>query len=246
MTAGAGSVAGLGVDAAGAAGWVGVLVGPAGFVAALVDADLARLVARADQRARGDGLEVAAVGVDIPIGLVAGARRAADVAARTFVGVRRSSVFWAPHRCVLDRGFDDQATANAALGEMGVPKVSAQAWNLVPRIAEATALAVDEPRLHEVFPEASFRCMAGTDLALPKRSAGGALARLALLTAASPSIRLPADPAVLGDAGAVALDDLFDAAAAAWSAERIAEGVAEALGAGERDPVTGHPIAVWV
>jgi predicted RNase H-like nuclease len=238
--------AALGVDAAGGAGWVGVLIGPEGWVGAVVHRELAALVAEAEALAAERGLSVDAVGVDIPIGLVDGPRRGADVAARELVGVRRSSVFWAPHRSILDVAPAGHAAANDHLGALGVPKVSAQAWNLVPRIAEATALAVHEPRLHEVFPEASFRMLAGHELAHPKRTAAGALARLALLGAADPPIHLPAAPEALGPAGSVALDDLFDAGAAAWSARRVARGEALALGAGERDPVTGHRIAVWV
>ena len=43
------------------------------------------------------GPALSAVAVDIPIGLVAAPARQADLAARAFVGPRRSSVFPAPH-----------------------------------------------------------------------------------------------------------------------------------------------------
>lgn len=232
----------LGADAAGARGWAGVVVDGGGFVAALLSSDLEGLVRAADAL----GPEpVAAVGVDIPIGAVDGPRRAADVAARAFVGVRRSSVFWTPHRSAL--AHTSQAAANAHLAAIGMPKVSAQAMALFPRIREAAALAAADRRLVEVFPEASFRAMAGHDLPSPKRSASGALHRVRLLAEADPSIVLPADPALLGPAGAVALDDLFDAAAASWSALRVAAGTALALGdPDEVDAASGRRIAVWV
>ena len=237
----AGPVA-LGVDAAGPHGWAGVVVGAGGFRAALVAPTLAGLIAEAEADL---GVPMAVVGVDIPIGLVEAPRRHADVAARAYVGARRSSVFWTPHRAAIDAA--DQAAANVVLGELGMPGVSAQAWNLVPRIRDAAAVAAADDRVVEVFPEASFRAMAGTDLAHGKKVAAGALQRLALLASADPPIVLPSDPAVLGPAGSVALDDLFDAAAAAWTAWRVAHGLAEALGdPAERDASSGRRIAVWV
>lgn len=235
-------MAALGVDAAGGRGWVGVVVDRDGFVAAHLAPDLAGLVGIADRAA---GAPIEAVGVDIPVGVVEGPRRAADVGARAFVGARRASVFWTPHASAL--AFTDQAAANAHLAALGVPKVSAQAMALFPRIREAAAVAEADPRIVEVFPEASFRAMAGRDLPAAKRTAAGALDRLQLLAAADPAIVLPADPAQLGPAGAVPLDDLFDAAAAAWSALRVAAGTALALGDPEEvDAATGRRIAVWV
>jgi predicted RNase H-like nuclease len=242
----------LGVDGAGALGWVGVTVDRGGFVSASVDRSLEALVNRVDVAVGERGGRLDAVGVDMPVGLVARARRGADQAARAFVGRRRNSVFWAPHRSVLDLagiGTDavDHASANRHLAQIDMPKMSAQAWRLVPRIIEVTELATRDGRLIEVFPEASFRQLAGSDLPDAKRCAAGALHRLALLAAADPPIHLPEDPARLGAAGAVALDDLFDAGAGAWSAWRVATGAALALGEpDERDPVTGHRIAVWV
>jgi len=231
----------LGVDAAGRFGWAGVVVDDHGFAGALVAAGLAELIHAADARAPADE-PVVSVGVDIPIGLVEGPKRTADVAARAFVGPRRSSVFWAPHRSAI--GFTTQAEANAHLAAIGMPMLSAQAMGLMARIREAEAVAVADERVIEVFPEASFRQMAGAGLAHAKKSAAGALHRLALLADATPAIVVPAD---LGPAGVVPLDDAFDAAAAAWSARRHALGRAVALGdPREVDSLTGRRIAVWV
>ena len=196
----------------------------------------------ADFAAAPPGDPVRSVGVDIPIGLVDGPKRAADVAARSFVGERRSSVFWAPHRSAL--GFTTQAEANAHLASIGMPLLSAQAMGLMGRIREAASVAAADERVVETFPEASFRHLAGAGLSHAKRTAAGALHRLALLRAAEPPIELPAD---LGPAGSVPIDDAFDAAACAWSARRLALGLAVALGdPAERDPATGRRIAMWV
>lgn len=232
----------LGADAAGGHGWVGVLVSASGFQAALVHRDLAGLVAAADAMAAAAGVRVGSIGVDIPIGLVDGPKRASDVAAREHVGPRRSSVFWAPHRSAL--GFTTQAEANAHLASIGMPLLSAQAMGLMGRIREAASVAAADERVVETFPEASFRQLAGAGLSHAKRTAAGALHRLALLRAAEPPIELPVD---LGPAGSVPIDDAFDAAACAWSARRLALGLAIALGdPAERDPATGRRIAMWV
>jgi predicted RNase H-like nuclease len=228
----------LGIDAAGRHGWVGVVVDPDGSALAVLHGELVGLIEAAEATAGPLGR----IGVDIPIGLVRAPRRTADAAARAYVGRRRSSVFPAPHHDVRDAR--SQAEANEVLAAAGLPLLSAQAANLLPRIREAAAIAADDERVIEVFPEASFAAMAGHDLAHPKRTAAGALERLRLLQGAQPAVVLPDE---LGPAGAVPLDDLTDAAAAAWSAGRAAGGVALALvDPEERDAATGRRIAIWV
>ena len=199
----------LGVDAAGRFGWVGIVVDDRGFVGAHLAPTLVEVIAAADAAAPPDD-PVRSVGVDIPIGLIDGPKRTADVAARSFVGARRSSVFWAPHRSAL--GFTTQADANAHLASIAMPLLSAQAMGLMGRIREAAPVAAADERVVETFPEASFRQMAGAGLSHAKRTAAGALHRLALLRAADPPIELPVG---LGPAGSVPIDDAFDAAACA-------------------------------
>lgn len=228
---------GLGVDAAGRAGWVGVVVDDAGFVAAHVASTLVDVIALAE----GAGPRMDAIGVDIPIGLVDGPSRSADGAARAYVGPRRSSVFPAPHPAVVH--LDDYAEVNRVLRSLGLPATSRQAFGLFARVREASALAVD-PRVVEVFPEAAFRAMGDGAVASSKKTWNGGAVRLARLAAAQPSIVIPTQ---LGPAGDVAADDVFDAAAGAWSAWRYAHGVAQALGdAAEVDVATGRRVAVWV
>lgn len=236
MAAGAGPRA-LGVDAAGVHGWVGVVIDRSGFCDALVAPTVQELIVAAEA----GGGPLASIAVDIPIGLVAGPFRAADVAARAFVGPRRSSVFPAPHPEVVD--LVDYDLVNARLVELGMPKVSRQAFGLFERIREVRALAGD-PRVVEAFPEASFAAMGGEDVAESKKSWSGSRRRIALLAAADPSIRLPDHP---GPAGRVPVDDILDAAACAWSALRLADGTAVRLGdENEVDAATGRPIGVWV
>ncbi|MGI8756356.1 MAG: DUF429 domain-containing protein [Acidimicrobiales bacterium] len=224
----------MGVDGAGRLGWVGIVIDDGGFQSAEIGADLSLLVQRAGR--------LDAIGVDIPIGLVDGPSRSADVAARRFVGpARRASVFPAPPRCVLDA--DDYATANALLGGRGLPKLSRQAFALLAGIRQAAALAQVQ-EVVEVFPEATFRSLAGHNLAWYKKSWAGSIQRRELLAGADPSVVVPPN---LGPAGVAPTDDVLDAAAVAWSALRYASGQAQPLGdPDEVDHDTGRRIAIWV
>jgi predicted RNase H-like nuclease len=117
--------------------------------------------------------------------------------------------------------------------------ISAQAHALGRRILHVTTLAAIDARLHEVHPEVSFRAMnGGQALRSRKKSAGGALERIALL--ARRGIEL--DP--LTETAVAPLDDVLDAAAASWSAHRIATGAASCL----PDPPElddSRKVAIW-
>ena len=144
------------------------------------------------------------IAIDIPIGF---GPRAADHEAKRALAGNASTVFLTPSRDVLQTPF------RAGLG------CSAQAHALGPRVIHITDLAHSDPRLHEVHPELSFQEMnGGHPLGLRKKSAGGALRRIELL--AEQGIAL----GDLGEASPAPLDDVLDAAAAAWSAQRIARG----------------------
>ncbi len=103
-----------------------------------------------------------------------------------------------------------------------------------------TGLAEADRRLIEVHPELSFRAMAGGQLLPPKKSWNGASDRRSLLEGAG--IRLPRD---LGPPGLeAAVDDVLDAAAAAWTAHRFALGMAECLHPVVR-PRGRRDITIW-
>ena len=179
--------------------------------------------------------EATVVGVDIPIGLPESGFRAADLEARQFVGPRRHSVFLTPPRAAVEA--PTYLEAAAAARRLTGAGLSRQSYGLRSKILEADALAGD--RIHEVHPEVTFRALAGEPLALGKKTAGGALLRLRLLEHVG--ISLPTD---LGPAAVAPLDDLLDAAAAAWSAHRIATGQAETLPAGLSSAPPSEP-AIW-
>lgn len=134
-----------------------------------------------DQVARG---EVQVVAVDMPVGLAADGPRAADRAARAALGPRRSSVFPAPVRAVLDATdhADAVARSRAACGA-GIP---VQAWHLVPKVKEVDLLVRSAPpavrdSVRETHPELAFAVLGDGPCTHPKRTAAGRRERLARL-----------------------------------------------------------------
>jgi predicted RNase H-like nuclease len=159
----------------------------------------------------------AVVAVDIPIGLAdrhEPGGRDVDRAARAQLGPKRGSVFSAPPRSVLGA-----RTLADARGRGG--RLTLQTLNLLPRIEDVDTVMTPElqSRVFEAHPELSFAAMdGGVTVLAPKRSATGARDRLALL--ARVAVEVPERPA------GAALDDVLDACALAWSARRIADGLA--------------------
>jgi predicted RNase H-like nuclease len=164
------------------------------------------------------------IAIDVPIGF---GPRQADPAARVFLSGAASTVFATPPRELLEQPF------GPGLG------LSAQSHALGPRILHVTELARSDPRFHEVHPEVSFRAMnGGYPLRHRKKSAGGALERINLLREHG------IEPDNLGESAPAPLDDVLDAAAAAWTAQRIAAGSAGTL----PDPperLEGDRVAIW-
>ena len=210
---------------------------------------------------------LAAVGIDMPIGLPNTSVRSADLAARRLLGPRRSSLFWSPPAAAL--GASDYDEANRASREHLDMGLSKQAYNLLPKIREVRSVLVPAdvsdlatPRAVEVHPELSFAVMAGAlrsssgknsmpsvPLTHPKRHQAGVAERLTLLGACFKGITESAVLRPLAGPPHPGLDDLLDAAAAAWTARRIAAGNAVHLGASDGlAPVddAGYPLTIVV
>ena len=200
-------------------GWVAVALRDGRFESAALHATFEAVLAAYP--------DAAVIGVDIPIGLPApGEVRRADREAKRFVGPRHSSVFLTPPRAALEAPSHAEALAHAGL--------SRQAFALKDKVLEVDkAVARAGDRVFEVHPEVSFAAMAGRPLDAPKRSWRGLMRRRQLL--AGEGVELPDD---LAGVDAAAADDLLDAAVAAWSAHRIAAGLAETL---PKQPDPGEP-----
>lgn len=168
----------------------------------------------------------AAIGVDVPIGLPEMPDRDADRAARKFVGERRSAVFPTFPRPILEAATYDQA--KALCEARAWPKPSVQSFGMRHRILEVAPLADADERIFEVHPEVSFRELLGQPLSAKRTSAGASERRHAL---AGAGIDLPDLP--------YPLDDVLDAAVAAWSARRYASGEAKPLQEDQRGRIGG-------
>ena len=180
------------------------------------------------------------IGVDIPIGYPRppATQRLADGQARAMVGPRRSSVFPALHPDVL--GEQNWADANRMSHHRFGRGVTKQSFALKPKIHEVADEAARDNRVYEVHPEVSFVALAGQHLEGSKKQWNGHNARRTLL--AAHGIAIPDD---LGDTGTVGADDVLDAAAASWSARRIAEGQAVALPNAIEYDISGRRVAIW-
>ncbi len=179
----------------------------------------------------------AIIAVDIPIGLPARGRRRGDGEARRVLGPRRNSVFFVPPRPALEAATHDEAVRVARDMDSFV---SLQVYALREKIFEVDRLASDR-RIVEVHPEVSFwalnRC---TPLLHRKNSWNGLMMRLELLRKAG--LELPPNLEGLDD---MQPDDVVDAAAAAWSALRVARGEAHSLPEPPEIGRRGRPVAIW-
>jgi predicted RNase H-like nuclease len=207
----------LGADAC-KAGWVGIALSDGG-VRAYVHAEIAGLVTLA----AADG-PLAAIGIDIPIGLADAGLRQADVLARKAAGPRWASVFVTPVRRALTVPDHQQASElNRQLTGSGI---SRQAFNLRDKILQVDRWLPTAPcPVVEVHPELCFGEMAGVPLADSKSTWAGAVARRQLL--AAEGIGLPDELGLAGQQ--VGVDDVLDAAAVAWTARRFAASAARCL-----------------
>ena len=219
----------LGVDGW-SKGWVGVELRDGRFAAAHQQPTLEALIA---------GVAADTVAVDIPIGLLERGWRQADLEAKKLLGRRSSSVFLTPPR----PAFNEQAhaAASARCRELTDSGFSIQAWGLKRKVLEANMLCdAGGVRLYEVHPELSFAAMGLRPDGSGKKTWAGQHARLRLLR--SVGIRLPD---ALGAADIVPPDDVLDAAAAAWSAHRIAVSAAACLPDPPQRNDHGQQLAIW-
>jgi predicted RNase H-like nuclease len=163
------------------------------------------------------------VAIDIPIGLATGNGRDADREAKRSIGKRKSSVFPTLPAAVYAAATYPEALALAC--DLTGSGISKQSYALRMKIREAADAAAADSRVVEVHPEVSFRALAGTPQPFAKKSWNGLMQRRRLLQTAG--IDLP--EALTGAAGEAAADDVLDAAVAAWSARRVAQGTAKLL-----------------
>src|SRR4051812_34009764 len=173
----------------------------------------------------------------MPIGLSDDGVRACDVAARQRLPGRASSVFPAPVRPVLAASSYAEACA-VSIRARG-KSLSLQTFGLVPSIRSLDDALGDppDPRVREIHPEVSFRALDArvTDR---KASGQGKAQRLRALQEV-----MDVEHALATAPTRVPVIDALDACAAAWSAQRIAEGRAAFVG-DHRPDSRGRPMRI--
>lgn len=222
----------LGVDAC-RAGWVGIAL-----TGDRVEAYQQRTIADLVTSATADG-DLSVIAIDIPIGLPDNSRRQADVEARRAVGRLASSIFMTPVRGALE--FHDHGSASAHNRARVGEGMSIQAFGILPKVREVDQWLPKAPcRVVEVHPEVSFAALAGAPLDLRKHTWAGARLRQRLLSEAGITL------GELGEPGETAgVDDVLDAAVAAWTARRVAAGTASSLPEHPETFTDGVNSAIW-
>jgi len=186
--------------------------------------------------------------LDIPIGLTDSGSRRCDILARKMLGRSRAScVFPAPIRPALIAS--DRKGADSISRAVDGKGVGAQAFGLYPRIRDIDAImrGNDQARdiTYEVHPELCFMALnQGQPIIQSKKSHEGMSARSALviLHFAEASVRLVRKA---HSTGIVADDDIYDAFAGLWTAERIHSGIAEVVPDPPDTDSFGLPMAMW-
>ena len=178
----------------------------------------------------------AAIAVDMPIGLpdiATTGGRAADRLARSVLGARQSSVFAVPARATI-ACTDYRAACATNLAHSDPPrKVAKQMFYLFDKIREIDAAMTPalQDRVVECHPEVAFWAINGrTALGEPKKRKSspyppGLDLRRNLLGRVGYAADFLAGPDCRRREAAP--DDLLDACATAWTANRLANGTAE-------------------
>ena len=203
----------IGVDGC-SGGWFFVALEPSGTTRCGVVRVLEELVR--------DAREPARLFVDIPIGLPDGpGGRECDQLARRELGPRRSSVFPAPARAVLDAvDYEDAKRRSRKATGKGLSK---QAWAIVPKCREVDRLLRDDAKarriVREVHPEPCFWALAGRrPMQHGKKHEQGIQERIEVLKRVHPSAARETAAMLERRPRNVARDDVVDAMAAAVTA----------------------------
>lgn len=219
----------LGLDGC-SGGWVGV-VWDGDSQVEVVRAGLEQLEGLIDSIDR-----LAGVGIDVPIGTEQGRFRSVDAEAKKLLRercghARASSVFPTPPRAVLTTEPHPQATALCS--KLTGRGISQQSYALRHRILYVEGVADRLGELvFEVHPEVSFSEMGGPGgPVFGKRSWNGQTERRELLNNTGIALPEKIDDEPIGK---LPVDDILDAAAAAWSAARVVGGRAESLPSGAK------------
>jgi predicted RNase H-like nuclease len=188
------------------------------------------------------------IAIDIPLGLTNAGQRTCDRQARGLLGgTRQRSVFPAPIRPALHAA--NRTAAGRVTRKADGRKVGAQSWALYPKVRELDAILSGAPtlqrRVREAHPELCFRAWGGgVAMAHPKKTREGRAERRRLIDAryGAEAVNEVRDRYRVQDVGH---DDIDDAFAALWTAERIFAGAATVLPDPPPVDAVGLRMEVW-
>lgn len=206
---------------------------PYGWIALVEQTETRRITAHVFLAFRNlvDALDAAVIAIDIPIGLTDCGARECDLLARQHLGPKRgTSVFPAPIRSALCAStYLDAKASSIASQQKGI---SQQAWAIYPKVREVDeALQADgalRGRVVEVHPELTFSTWAGAPI-IPgkKRPEGHSIRRNLIANHFGPVAFESARNQV--QRSHASNDDIADAFAALWTAQRILNGKSQTL-----------------
>lgn len=196
-----------------------------------------------------EGTRFDIVAVDIPIGLLDAYEvggRACDRTVRAILGKRASSVFPAPVRGALAAKSWEEACAASRASAPGAKAMSRQAFGILPKIREMDELLRRRPDLvpivREVHPEMCFCELLGSPMVHRKSSTEGRQERRRALSAMFTDLGgIEAE----GRIARLPIEDILDATAACWSAQRLARAVGRSFPSNPPIDRTGLPMAIW-
>ncbi len=171
--------------------------------------------------------DAAAIAIDIPIGLNRCKPRACDIQSRRLIKPRNSSVFPAPDLRVVN--LNDYQEASELSCDLCGKGISKQAHAIFWRIDDANSIITpdQQDRVVEVHPELCFWALNHkSPLMFAKRSPEGFAMRRLLLSEAL-GIDIPNASELHRIFRPAEADDVLDAMVAAWTAHRLALGIAE-------------------
>jgi predicted RNase H-like nuclease len=181
------------------------------------------------------------IAIDIPIGLLSEGIRAVDLEGRDELDTRRSTLFVVPVRSALGALTHHEATSISS--EKSGVGISLQSFSLKEKIFEVERWLPDAPcPVYEVHPELSFKEMDGTVVTPSKKTWAGMTVRRDKLLRRG----IDLDGVSREVSALCATDDMLDAGAAVWSAERILAKRARSIPAQPQPSPEGRDIAIWI
>jgi predicted RNase H-like nuclease len=188
------------------------------------------------------------IAIDIPIGLPAKSQkggRAADREARKVLTLRKTSIFPAPSRPVLQAKSFKEAKDIEKRNSVPPKTLTKQVFNILPKIRELDAIAASySGAIFECHPEISFWAMKyEIEMSRPKRNFQGFDERCKILV--QNKFEHSFLTTRVGSYKEHSRDDLPDACAAAWTAERILRKKAIRFPAKPAFDDCGLDMAIW-